>query len=67
MKKKKKDISLFTMDCTVQSTVKGIKKRKKTKTKGFSLFTVDCIQYLKDEIGRTKLMRKKKKNLNQPG
>jgi uncharacterized small protein (DUF1192 family) len=48
--------------------VKGIKKAKKKKTKGFSLFTVDCIYtILKDEIGRTKLMRKKKKNLNQPG
>jgi len=32
-KKKTKDISLFTVDCTVQSTVKGIKTTKKEKEK----------------------------------
>jgi len=38
--KQTKDISLFTMDCTLQYTVKGIKTTKKTKkkrkTKGIS-------------------------------
>jgi hypothetical protein len=34
MKKKKKEgISLFTMDCTMQSTVKGIKRKKNKKIK----------------------------------
>jgi hypothetical protein len=31
--KQTKDIGLFTVDCTVQSTVKGIKKAKKRKAK----------------------------------
>jgi hypothetical protein len=31
--KQTKDIGLFTVNCTVQSTVKGIKKGKKTKGK----------------------------------
>ena len=31
--KKKKNISLFTVDCTVQSTVKCIKTTKKQKEK----------------------------------
>jgi hypothetical protein len=40
---KKKGISLFTMDCTVHSTVKDIKRKKKAKKKlkasAFSLWT----------------------------
>ena len=32
-KKKTKGINLFIVDCTVQSTVKGIKRKKKAKKK----------------------------------
>jgi hypothetical protein len=49
--------------------VKGIKKKAKKKSKSSRLQPFHCGLYiiLKDEIGRTKLMRKKKKKLNQPG
>jgi len=33
-KKKTKGISLFTMDCTVQLTIKGLKRKRKGKKKG---------------------------------
>jgi len=48
--------------------VKGIKKSKK-KNKNYRLqpFYYELYIILKDESGRTKLMREKKKNLNQPG
>jgi hypothetical protein len=48
----------------VQSTVKDIKRKKSKKKKKLNcgLHTI-----LKDEIGRKKLMKKKKKNLNQLG
>jgi hypothetical protein len=48
--------------------VKGIKRKKGKKNKRHQLFFHHGLHtILKDEIGRTKLMRKKKNNMNQLG
>jgi hypothetical protein len=49
----------------VQFTVKGIKTKAKKKNSRHQPFHRGLHTILKDEIGRTKLMRKKKNNLNQ--
>jgi hypothetical protein len=53
----------------MQSTVKGIKRKEKAKKikKKHKPFHHGLHIILKDEIGRTKIMRKKKNNLNQLG
>jgi hypothetical protein len=47
--------------------VKGIEKKQKKKNERLQPFHCGLHKILKDEIGRKKLTRKKKKNLNQPG
>jgi hypothetical protein len=56
--KQTKGIGLFTVNCTVQSTVKGIKKGKKAKGKKKTNWVKR-----KKPIGK-KINREKEKNLN---